>query len=289
MEKAASEPRQNGLRSRWVLAYIWIAGLTLYCAALLLVNKRQAVWVNDLAWTLASAIAAATCFHTARFVAGPRRRAWLLLALGCTSWFIGQLHWNYSQLVLEVSLPFPSIGQLFYSAFAVFAIAVRMAAARIAQPYAVHVQAARQHRPRHLLSGGHGGARHARAGAADRRARVLSLDRARAHACSSPPTFLVALYALWTYRWGASWTPMLHARCRVHASTRSSNLIYAHSLLTGSYLPDDLINVSWLVDVRPDRGRGGANRLGAAPGPHADGRSGCRRASAGLKQSCRRC
>jgi light-regulated signal transduction histidine kinase (bacteriophytochrome) len=26
-----------------------------------------------------------------------------------------------------------------------------------------------------------------------------------------------------------------------------SNLIYAHSLLTGSYLPNDLINASWLV------------------------------------------
>ncbi|RPH55066.1 MAG: hypothetical protein EHM84_00265 [Lysobacterales bacterium] len=245
MEKAASEPRQNGLRSRWVLAYIWIAGLTLYCAALLLVNKRQAVWVNDLAWTLASAIAAATCFHTARFVAGPRRRAWLLLALGCTSWFIGQLHWNYSQLVLNVSLPFPSIAQFFYSAFAVFAIACvwQLPTSPNRTPFTF----------KQLGNIGLVTCCLVVTVVLGILEPALQIDVpafylwiALAHTVLVVATFLVALYALWTYRWGASWSLML--MLTVGACIYAiSNLIYAHSLLTGSYLPDDLVNVSWLI------------------------------------------
>jgi signal transduction histidine kinase len=245
MEKAASEPRQNGLRSRWVLAYIWIAGLTLYCAALLLVNKGQAVWVNDLAWTLASATAAATCFHTARFVAGPRRRAWLLLALGCTSWFIGQLHWNYSQLVLNVSLPFPSIAQFFYSAFAVFAIACvwQLPTSRNRTPFTF----------KQLGNIGLVTCCLVVTVVLGILEPALQIDVpafylwiALAHTVLVVATFLVALYALWTYRWGASWSLMLMLTVGA-CIYATSNLIYAHSLLTGSYLPDDLVNVSWLV------------------------------------------
>jgi signal transduction histidine kinase len=59
-------------------------------------------------------------------------------------------------------------------------------------------------------------------------------------------TFLATLSALWTFRWGAAWTPMLLivvSTC-VYAVT---NFIYAHSLLTKSYLPGDVVNASWLA------------------------------------------
>ncbi len=110
-------------RGRWVPSYTWLAGLVAYLVAILLASDRAAIWINDIAWTLTSAGAAWACLRTSRRVERPRRRAWLLLGLGCVSWLIGQLHWNYSQLVLGVGIPFPSIGQVFFSAFAPFVIA----------------------------------------------------------------------------------------------------------------------------------------------------------------------
>jgi signal transduction histidine kinase len=59
-------------------------------------------------------------------------------------------------------------------------------------------------------------------------------------------TFLTALYALWTYRFTASWMPML-LLVIASAVYAVANLVYAQSLLTSSYLANDLINASWVV------------------------------------------
>ena len=107
-------------RGRWLPAYAWLAGLVAYLVAIVLASDRAAIWINDIAWTMTSACTAWACLRTSRKVERPRRRAWLLFGLGCVSWLIGQLHWNYSQLVLGVGIPFPSIGQIFFSAFALF-------------------------------------------------------------------------------------------------------------------------------------------------------------------------
>ncbi|MGH8179113.1 MAG: sensor histidine kinase [Steroidobacter sp.] len=235
----------KGFQSRWALAYAWTAGLVLYCAAVLIAAERMVIWINDVAWTLASILAALTCFQTARAVEGLRRRAWFLLTVGCTSWFVGQMHWNYSQLVLGVQLPFPSIGQVFYSAFAVFAIAA-----------VLQLPASRQSAPFTFKTFGNIGlvscclAVTVTLGILEPALQIdvpaFYLWIALAHTALVAATFLVSLYALWTYRWGLSWTPML--LLTVAASIYAvSNLIYAHSLLTRSYLPDDLINASWLV------------------------------------------
>src|SRR6185369_983472 len=66
------------------------------------------------------------------------------------------------------------------------------------------------------------------------------------HSLLMAATFLYALYALWTYRWSTTWAPMLllvicsgiYAIC---------NLVYMHAVLTRTYLPGDVINMSWLV------------------------------------------
>ena len=67
-----------------------------------------------------------------------------------------------------------------------------------------------------------------------------------AHTLLVTATFLTALYALWTYRWSASWLPML---LLVFASSVYAivNLVYAHSLITSSYLANDLLNSAWVV------------------------------------------
>jgi len=67
-----------------------------------------------------------------------------------------------------------------------------------------------------------------------------------AHTLLVTATFLTALYALWTYRWSASWLPML---LLVFASGVYAivNLVYAHSLITSTYLANDLLNSAWVV------------------------------------------
>ncbi|HKU16530.1 MAG TPA: ATP-binding protein [Steroidobacteraceae bacterium] len=231
--------------SRWVPACVWLACLAVYLAAILFSHDRAAIWINDVAWTLTSAGAALACLRTSRSVEPARRRAWLLLGIGCASWLIGQLHWNYSQLVLNVSIPFPSIGQLFFSAFALFTIA-----AVLQMP---------ESRERAQFTFKHLGniglvicclvmtiVLGTLEPALQSRLPPSYLVIAVVHTLMVAATFLTALYALWTYRWSASWMPMLLLviATGVYAV---ANIVYAHSLLTSSYLPDDLINAAWLV------------------------------------------
>jgi signal transduction histidine kinase len=232
-------------RGRRVPSYTWLAGLVAYLVAIVLASERAATWINDIAWTIASAGAAWACLLTSRRVERPRRRAWLLLGLGCVSWLIGQLHWNYSQLVLGVGIPFPSIGQIFFSVFAPFVIA-----AVLLMPEA---RERAQFTFKHL---GNIGlvtcclvmtiVLGTLEPALQSRVPGFYLVIAVVHTLLVAATFLTALYALWTYRWSASWMPMLLLALAtgVYAVV---NLVYAHSLLTNSYLAHDLINVSWLV------------------------------------------
>ncbi len=57
-------------------------------------------------------------------------------------------------------------------------------------------------------------------------------------------TFLVALFALWTYQWSRAWTSMLLIVIATGVYS-VSNLIYAYSLLTNTYVVSDIINGSW--------------------------------------------
>ena len=232
-------------RGRWLPTCAWLAGLVAYLTAILLASDRAAIWVNDIAWTVTSALAAWACLRTSQTVERVRRRAWLLLGLGCTSWLIGQLHWDYSQLVLGVGIPFPSIGQVFFSAFALFAIAavLQMPESRERTPFTF----------KHLGNIGLvtccllmtivlGTLEPALQSRMPASYLVIGL----VHTLFVAATFLTALYALWTYRWSASWTPMLLLviATSIYAVV---NLTYAQSLLTNSYLSRDLTNVSWLI------------------------------------------
>jgi signal transduction histidine kinase len=232
-------------RSRWLLAAAWLAGLIIYCIAIALASGRAAVWVNDIAWTLASGAAAFVCLRASRIVEPARRRAWRLLGIGCISWFIGQLQWNYSQLVLKQDLPFPTVGQLFFSALSVLVVVavLQMPEARERTTFTF----------RHFGNVGLvscclvvtvvlGIVEPALQSGAPGTYLLIGL----AHTLLVALTFITALYALWTYRWSSSWTPMLMLVIGfgIYAV---ANLVYAHSLLTGSYLPSDLINASWLV------------------------------------------
>lgn len=195
-------------RGRWLPSCAWLASLVAYLAAIVLAGDRAAIWINDIAWTAASACAAWACLRTSRIVERPRRRAWLLWGLGCVSWLIGQLHWDYSQLILGVGIPFPSIGQIFFSAFALFAIA-----AVLQMP---------ESRERAQFTFKHLGniglvtccllmtiVLGTLEPALQIRVPAFYLAIAVVHTLLVAATFLTALYALWTYRWNTGWMPML--------------------------------------------------------------------------------
>src|SRR5262245_23399852 len=74
---AVTEPAAvPATRSRWSLAYAWTAGLIAYCVAIMLASEAAATWINDFAWTLASAVALLYCFYAAVHIEPERRSAW---------------------------------------------------------------------------------------------------------------------------------------------------------------------------------------------------------------------
>jgi len=240
---------ESGIRaqkqSRWLMAVSWLLGLVVFAIAIWTANARASDWINDVAWTLAPACAAWACIRTARGVGGKNGTAWWLLAGGCISWLIGQLYWDYYRLVLGVNDPFPNFGQLFYSTFPLFAIAA------IAQ-----LPESRRNTPFTLKHFGN----IALVFCCLAVTVVLGLVEPALQSGASPvylwigglhsllvgATFLYALYALWTYRWNTSWTPMLLLVISMGIYS-VGNLIYDHSILTHTYFSGDLINASWLA------------------------------------------
>ena len=232
--------------SRWAVACAWLAGIVLYAVTIYFVTNDAALWINDLAWTVASAAAALFCFRASRRVEPSRQRAWRVFGIACTSWLLGQLHWNYVQLVLKIIQPFPSLNQVFYTGFAVFMVAgvMLLPEARQRAPFT----------PKHV---GNLGLVTCCLGVTvvlgmlepalqNQSVTGWFLWLGLLHTVLVAGTFLATLTALWTFRWGSGWTPMLLiviATC-IYAV---ANFTYAHALLTQSYLPDDLVNASWLV------------------------------------------
>jgi signal transduction histidine kinase len=149
-------------------------------------------------------------------------------------------------LILKVEQPFPSLSQIFYTGFAIFMIAgvFQLPEARNRAPFT----------PKHVGNLGLITCCLAVTVVLGMLEPALQnpgvtpafLWLGVAHTVLVSGTFMATLSAFWTFRWGASWTPML---LLVFATGiyAAANLIYAHSLLIGNYLPSDLINVSWLA------------------------------------------
>lgn len=63
-------------------------------------GSRSAVVVTNLANLFAAGLAAASAVHAARRTSGRFRRSWRAFAVGFGAWFLGQLTWNYYELIL---------------------------------------------------------------------------------------------------------------------------------------------------------------------------------------------
>jgi signal transduction histidine kinase len=240
---AADSTRTSMLNSRWVIAYACLAGLIGHILALYFApDEKAAVVVNDIAWTLAPALASWFCFKAVGSLAARQRLTWQLFGLACTSWLIGQLHWDFSQFVLNVPFPYPSIGQVFYTGYTLF-----MIAAMLSMPEARQGRFTLKHAGNlalvicclavTIVLG-------ILEPALQMEVTSAYLWIGSVHTILVVCVFLMALYALWTYRWGAPWTSMLLIAC---ASGIYSvvTLYYSRSLVTESYLTSDMMNIGW--------------------------------------------
>lgn len=167
------------------------------------------------------------------------------MGAGCASWFIGQLFWNYHELALGAEMPYLSPGQAFY---ALLPLLVILGISQLPESH--------QDAPLRLKQLGNVGLvtcclvvtivlgliePAVQSGISST---VLWLAALQNFTIAG--TFLYALYTLWTYRWTTTWGSMLIlvVGTGIYAV---SNLIYIHALLTHTYLPSDIINMSWLA------------------------------------------
>ena len=112
-------------RRRLRLLAGWAAALVLYMVLQFGMTEPgsfRAAALIDLAWTLASLLAAAQCYLTATRFRGRERLAWLGFAGAGLIWLAGQLYWNYSELVLRQTALFPGWGDIGYLGFPLLAI-----------------------------------------------------------------------------------------------------------------------------------------------------------------------
>jgi two-component system NtrC family sensor kinase len=70
--------------------------------------------IADASWTWCALLAVVCCAYAAQRSEGPERRAWRWITLGCASFLLGQLVWNYYELWSRVPPPYPSLADIGY-------------------------------------------------------------------------------------------------------------------------------------------------------------------------------
>src|SRR3954453_7475915 len=75
-----------------------------------------AKWFSNGALATAALAAGFSCGLTAMRSQGRYRTVWMLLALGMASWGVGQVTWDYYEVVLRQEVPFPSWADVGYLA-----------------------------------------------------------------------------------------------------------------------------------------------------------------------------
>jgi PAS domain S-box-containing protein len=102
-----------------VLLRAWGLVLIAYCLISLFGNLsyRAGSVLNDVAWTFSAALAAWSSYRASRSLTGADRRAWLSFFAASLAWTVGQLAWDYYEIVREAEVPFPSYADIGYLAF----------------------------------------------------------------------------------------------------------------------------------------------------------------------------
>jgi hypothetical protein len=116
-------------RTRWLAPSLWLLASVAYVVLVngRIVGETAATWITDIAWTASAAVTAIGCFQASRVLDGHLKRAWRLFGIAFTLWLVGQLIWNWNELVRGLDVPFPSSSDLFFTAFGLVSIAALFA------------------------------------------------------------------------------------------------------------------------------------------------------------------
>jgi PAS domain S-box-containing protein len=225
----------------------WSAALLLYIFIFGLgqVSDGTARLVNNIAWTVAATLAAISSFRASNSLSGRERSAWLIFGFACAAWLAGQLVWNVYEFYFGVLTPFPSyadIGYLAYGPLMLLGLSV--------------LRATQQERKLTWLRAANLGLilcslavvlittfrqpfiqTHQQLGAS----LIVVGENA-----SIALAFIVALYFLWSYRWGnrllAYTLLMLSLGVQM-----ISGLLYTRGLVVADYSATSFFNIGWIL------------------------------------------
>lgn len=234
------------LRS-WSVPLAWFTALLVYCILIYgqIVQGLAAMWVTDLSWTLSSTVTTYGCFRAASVSKQDDRTAWLLFGCAFGSWLLGQLIWNWQELILGYSVPFPSASDAFFTAFGIISIAA-LFALRDPQP-------ALRMTTRNMgnfgliicsLAVAMLTALYEPIAATEHSLAYLTI--ALIEASSIIAAFVVSVYFLWSHRWGIH-TNVLTLIVLSYAVHGSVSLFYVHSLIVSSFGASHYLNASWIL------------------------------------------
>jgi signal transduction histidine kinase len=118
-------------RSTWWILAAWLVLVGSYAAASLLVRPGPGLTsFGDIAQCLVPLFANAGLLLNASSPHWRRNAFWMLLALGCTLWLLGQFQWTYLEVYLHQPVPNPFLGDIIF-----FLHPVPMIAALALQPH----------------------------------------------------------------------------------------------------------------------------------------------------------
>jgi signal transduction histidine kinase len=208
-------------------------------------SAERLLWINSILWFVAAVFGGIACAITARHHAGRARQAWWLLAAGCASWSLGQIGWTLAKFFPAASFPYPGPSDILFFGFEPLAIAGLL---RLPKPQMTSTFSVKHFCNLALLlctlitalviSLWEPG-------------RTSALPRAQVvvhsiYCLSIGCVLIVALYLIWSYRWQATWWPLIFIALGAGAYT-SSDIFYLRQLVANEYSLDDWINISWSV------------------------------------------
>ena len=209
------------------------------------VTHHTASLVNDAAWTIASIFAVVSSFRAAKRSAGAERAGWIIFALACATWAAGQITWDIYELYLGIRVPFPSYADIGYLAYGPLMIVGLFV-----------LRATQQERGLTWLRTANLGlilcslalvliTTFMQPFSQTQRPLNVSLIVVGENA-SITVAFIVALYFLWSYRWGNR----LLAYSLVTLSLGMQmicGLLYTRMLIADEYNAFSIFNVGWTV------------------------------------------
>ncbi len=234
------------MRPRWVPA-AWSVALLIYSVLIYgqIVQGVSAMWVTDIAWTLSAAVTTFGCFRAALRSRNEDRTAWLLFGCAFGCWLLGQLIWDWQELVLAYSVPFPSASDAFFTAFGIISIAALFA---LRDPLPALRMTARNVGNFGLII-----CSLAVAMLTALYEPMIATDRTLAYvtialieATSIISAFVFSVYFLWSHRWGTH-TNVLTLVVLSYAVHGSITLFYVHSLIISEFGASHYLNAAWIL------------------------------------------